>query len=114
VPDIDDDRVLACADLVGRSGGRSFEVGYLNDATDLAYLTDGPCWYAQAAYNGARVIAEGHATPADACDALAIKVLDGGQCTHCGKTIAACRTATDVPGYCAQWRDGLTWKRACK
>jgi len=37
----DRDKVVACADLVGRSGARQFQIGYLNDEPPHA-------WYAHA------------------------------------------------------------------
>jgi hypothetical protein len=100
------DEVVAAADLVGRSGGRSFEVGYLND--------DPPHeWYATATYRGARVIAQGHDDPGSACDALAAKILTGGQCTHCGRTVAITHSRR-VADRCVWTRTDERWQGACK
>lgn len=101
---VDQDAVVAIAELVGRSGGRGFEIGYVND--DPPHL-----WYAQAKYRGERIIAEGKDDPAEAADALARKILDGGQCAHCRRTVRLSDGRGDV---CRWTRMGATWKRGCE
>ncbi|WP_322768422.1 hypothetical protein [Frankia sp. Cr1] len=78
---MDLEEVLACADLVGRSGAAGFEVGYLDDDPT------NPRWYAHAQYRGARVIVEDHPTPSAAADALAQRILAGAKC-RCGRLVA--------------------------
>lgn len=93
--------VKACADLVGRTGARQFECGYLEDDVPE------PGWYAVAVYKGTKIIAEDKASPAEACDKLAARLLTGAQCQHCKKLVtldargAMARDATLI--------DGRTW-----
>lgn len=78
---LDEDALIAGADLVGRTGAKEFQVGYLND--------DPPHqWYAHARYKGARITEEGHKGPIEAVEALARRLLTGGKCTRCGGLIA--------------------------
>jgi hypothetical protein len=75
--------VVACADLVGRTGARSFEIGYLHDNVPV----DEANWWASAIYRGARIQVDGHIHPAAAATALAVKILTGAKC-RCGKLVA--------------------------
>ena len=76
----DRDKVLACADLVGRAGARQFEIGFLNDRPPHR-------WYAHAQYRGARIQVENHDTCPDAAMALAEKLLTGAKC-RCGRLVS--------------------------
>jgi len=124
----DEDAVKACADLVGRTGGRSFEFGFLNE--DVPAEQAG--WYATAVYKGAKIIEQDKASPAEACDALAVRLLSGAQCQHCKGLVAlsaggafAFRKATLVTGQrwdaedaahapqCRWTRTGARWERGC-
>lgn len=123
----DADAVKACADLVGRTGAKSFEVGYLNEGVPVAQAG----WFATAVYRGAKIIAGDKASGAEACDALAVKLLSGAQCQHCKKLVtlnpagAMARDATLVDGrkwtaaeqakagLCYWRRDGARWDRGC-
>jgi len=79
----DENAVVACADLVGRSGARKFEIGYLYD--------DVPCeqagWYAHAQYPGARITASDQPSPVHAARELARKILTGARC-RCGRLVS--------------------------
>lgn len=99
------DAVVAIADLVHRLGGKFFEIGYLHD--NVPMLEAG--WYATATYHGAKVIAEGE-TPWMAADGLAIKLLSGGRCSHCDKTVTVTGRS---PKKCVWYRDGNRWDRGC-
>jgi len=119
-----DDAVKACADLVGRTGATDFEVGYVNDEPPHA-------WYAHAKFRGGRITVQGKASPAGACNELAVRLLSGGPCAHCGKlvtlsplgamardvTLADGRTWTAeeqaAAGLCHWQRDGARWERGC-
>jgi len=98
---LDEDAVIACADLVGRTGARGFEIGYLTDerAAD---------WYAFARYRGARITVENQPGPVEAADALSRRLLGGGRCM-CGKAVAL----ADTPGACRWTRLGKRWVGAC-
>jgi len=124
----DGDAVKACADLVGRTGATSFECGFAREGVP----SDQAGWYAAAMFKGGRITAEDKASPAEACDALAARLLSGAQCQHCGKLVtmspagAVARDATLVDGrkwtaaeqaeagLCRWARDGARWERGCK
>lgn len=122
------DAVKACADLVARTGARHFECGYLHDDVPSALAG----WYATAVFKGAKVTVEDMASPAEACDALAVRLLSGAQCQHCKGLVAlssggafAFRKATLVTGerwdaedaarapQCRWTRTGDRWERGC-
>ena len=100
------EQVIAAADLVGRTGARGFEVGYLHDGVP----SEDAGWYAHAQYRGARVTAENHSSPGAAAEALAVKLLTGARCS-CGRLVAL-----DDGGAFAFRRpvmaDGTTWNLA--
>lgn len=81
---LDEDALIAAADLVGRSGAKGFEIGYLNDDVPI----DEADWYCHAQYQGTRIIAEHHPGPVEAAEALARRILEGGKCTRCGGLIS--------------------------
>lgn len=108
-PELDDVRLRAAVELVGRSAARSLEIGWTDD--------DGPRpgdWYASAFYRGTRVTVEHMEGAAEAVEGLAFKLLEGGTCVHCGKS-------TTVPGFtyadgrpsCMFRREGEHWLRGC-
>jgi hypothetical protein len=122
------DAVKACADLVSRTGAKSFECGYLHD--DVPSAEAG--WYATAVYKGAKLTEQDKASPAEACDALAARLLTGAQCQHCKGLVAlsdagafAYSSATLATGerwdaedaarspQCRWTRTGGRWERGC-
>ena len=127
LPSDDEDRLIAAAELVGRTGARGLEIGYLHDdvpAEDAA-------WYAQAQYQGSRIITENHTNPIEAAEALAVRLLTGAKC-RCGRLVAlsddgalAFRkpvmsdgsqfTAEQAAqaGLCRWRRRGARWSAAC-
>ncbi|OIN79982.1 hypothetical protein [Mycobacterium malmoense] len=103
----DQDAFNAALDLIGRTGAKQFEIGYLNENVPVEQAD----WYAHAQYHGTRVIAEHHRGPVEAAEALARRLLDGGLCTHCGLRIAL----ADFPGKRCRWtRQGDKWARGCQ
>ena len=125
---VDADAVKACADLVGRTGARSFECGYLRDGVPAEQAG----WYSAAIFRGARITVEDKTSPAEACDALAVRLLSGAQCQHCKGLVAldaggafAFREAHLVTGerwdaadaakapQCRWTRTGDRWERGC-
>ena len=105
--ELDLDAVTACADLCARSGATDFEVGYLEDDVPLEKAR----WYAQTSYRGARIFVDEKASPDEACDALARRILAGGQCTRCGRKVAINKGGP--PNRCNWYRDGPSWVRGC-
>jgi hypothetical protein len=101
---INDDVVLACADLVDRAGAASFEIGYLHDDVPIEQAG----WYAHAQYRGARITAEDQPSPTGAALALAERLLRGATC-RCGAPV----TLSDSAGGC-RWRlVGQRWEPGC-
>jgi hypothetical protein len=126
---LDADDVMAAVDLVGRTGARSLEIGYLHDNVPAEEAG----WYAQVQYKGARVIEENHRGPAEALEALARRILTGAKCNHCKGLVAlsaggalayAASTLTDgtrwtaeqarAAGQCRWRREGRRWVRGCE
>ena len=99
----DEDRLVAAVRLCGRAGAKQFQLGYLHDDVPMAEAG----WYAHVQYRGARIIAEDCASPADAADELARRILTGARC-KCGKLVAL-----SAGGAFAFHRvvmsDGTTW-----
>jgi hypothetical protein len=75
--------VQATADLVGRTGAKEFQLGWLHDDVPVENMG----WYAHAQMRGARITVENQRGPVQACDALATKLLTGAKC-RCGKLVA--------------------------
>jgi hypothetical protein len=123
----DEDSVKACADLVGRTGAKSFECGYVHD--DVPAEEAG--WYATAIFRGTKITAADKRSPAEACHELAVRLLSGAQCQHCRKLVtlsADGAVAHDVTlvgggtwtaeeqaaaGLCHWRRAGDRWVRGC-
>lgn len=130
---LDTDAVLACVELVGRTGAKNFEIGWLNDVGEPAFAQHGPQWWAKAQYRGERLFVEDFAMPDEACQALAERLLYGAKCTHCGGLVALSDegafafergylmdgttwTADEAAaaGQCRWERVGAHWKRGCE
>lgn len=129
----DSDALIAAVELIGRSGAREFEVGYLNDTDEPAFAEHGPQWWAKAQYRGERLIVEDFTRPDHAADALAKRILEGGMCNHCKALVAfdddgafAYERAhlldgtewtaeqAEAAGQCVWRREGRHWKRGCE
>lgn len=126
--DATDDRLFAAIDVVGRSGAKSFEFGYLHDDVPIAEAD----WWATALYKGTKITVEHHTDPASAAEALAVRILTGGMCNHCKKLVALTdeagfaffhatllngepwdATIAAERGLCRWRREGRTWVRGC-
>lgn len=103
--DLDQDAIVATADLVGRTGATQLELGYLHEGVPIKEAG----WFATAQYKGARIISEDHPGPVEAADALARRLLTGARCTHCLGLVAL----SDDGAYWSGGRlaDGSTWTR---
>lgn len=106
----EEDIIVATADLAGRSGARDFTVGHLHDGVPV----EEAAWYAQVTYQGRRLFVEKQPGPVEACDALAKRLLEGGLCTHCGKTVTVSPFTSPLADPCYWRRDGAEWKRGCQ
>lgn len=102
--DVNEDVIVACADLAGRAGARGFEIGYLRDDVP----TEDAGWYAVATYRGARLMTDEHRSPSAAALALAERILAGATC-RCGEPV----TLSDGGAGC-RWRlTGRRWEPGC-
>ncbi len=107
---LDDDAMIAAVEVIERTGALHFEIGH-DGEDDTAPATD-MRWHASAMYRGARVFEDEHPGPVEAAEALARKLLSGGQCTHCCQTITL-SGPTDQAGHCRWTRQGRRWERGC-
>lgn len=125
---MDEDALIAAVDLIGRSGGKRFEFGYLDEDVPVERAR----WWAHADYGGTRISEENHRGPLEAIEALARRVLTGGMCTHCRGLIALSDAGALVTpgarmldgsvmtedrargmGQCRWTRVGKKWVRGC-
>ncbi|MGN2634648.1 hypothetical protein ACTD5D_00325 [Nocardia takedensis] len=107
---LDEDAVIAAADVIGRTGAVQFEFGH--DGDDDTRPATEVRWHASAMYRGARVFEDGHPGPVEAAEALARKLLAGGLCTNCNQTITL-SGPTEQAGHCRWTRQGRRWERGC-
>jgi len=120
LPQADAQALAAVARLAGRSGAREFQFS----CQDPLAPFERRGWWATALYRGVKLIADGHASPGAACDALARQILDQGNCQGCGKV----SFVADPQGYrvseqthqrvqregiCRWSRVAGRWERAC-
>lgn len=96
--------VVACADLVGRCGAKSYEIGYVHDVP-----SEEAGWWASAEFQGAKILVEDHRSPSAAATALARRLLLNAGC-RCGQT------ATTTPGAdgCLWTLVGKKWLPGCR
>lgn len=112
IPEDERDRLLAGVGAVARAGGRALEVGYLEETADMRAAR----WWASARFAAGRVLVEEMPSPVDAVEGLAWRVLEGGRCVRCGKTIALEGHAVQVggPGPRCTWRRArMHWLPGC-
>jgi hypothetical protein len=103
-PDLNEDVILACADLAGRAGALDFEIGYVHEGVPV----EDAGWYAQVSYRGARIMTDEHRSPSLAAAALAERLLAGAAC-RCGQPV----TLSDTREGC-RWRlAGRRWEPGC-
>lgn len=125
---LDEDALFAGVDLVGRTGAKEFQFGYLHENVPVHEAA----WYAHAQYKGARIGVENHAGPIEAVDALCRRLLSGARCQHCKKLVALAddgamafnSTLIDgtkwtvdqarKAGQCRWRRVGPRWVRGCE
>jgi hypothetical protein len=115
------DAVIAAAEIVGRSGGKEFEIGWLYDDEEpppgwpegVIVPIEEQQWYATARYKGALLKGEG-THPALAAERLAARVLHGGQCVRCKQSVNLVPEQGQwSTGNCNWRRVGKHWVRGC-
>jgi len=99
-----DDVVVACAELVSRTGATDFEIGYLHEEVPI----EDAAWYAHAQYCGARLTVENHRSPTGAALALAERILRGATC-KCRQPV----TLSDEQPGCRWKLMGRRWEPGC-
>lgn len=126
----DDDRLVAAVMLIGHTGAKDFEVGYLHDNVP----TEKADWWAKAQYRGARITVEHHAGPVEAAEALAKRLLTSAKCQWCnglvtldplgamawpgasmvdGSQMPQERAEIEAMGQCLWRRSGKRWEPGC-
>jgi hypothetical protein len=106
MPDHDTDALFAAVELVGRTGAKGLEVGYLHEDVPV----DQAAWYATAQYQGAKVFVENHTGPVEAVEDLAAQLMEGGLCTNCNRQVSLTKHAFL---YCRYVRQGRSWIPGC-
>lgn len=105
--------LVADAELFQRMGATAIEIGHLDDTP----LAEDARWYATAMWRGTKVSADDHAGPGEASRALALQLLEGAQCVHCGKPVTASPAGADegvcTAGVCRWYVDDEHWLRGC-
>lgn len=107
------DRLHAAVDVIGRTGAKDFEVGFDDEAPTNA------CWYARCDVVGVgNTSVAGITDPASAAEKLARKLINGGTCSHCGRTMTLViwiKPGEDAlyPAQCHWRRTRKRWERGC-
>jgi hypothetical protein len=92
-----DKKFAAAVEMIGRMGGKQFEIRYC-DGHDGEIL-DPPIWIARAKFKDKDHDvweATGAITPWRAVFRLLETLMDGGECTHCGKMTAVDESPPDT------------------
>lgn len=74
----DDPRLLAAVDMIGRTGAKEFQIRYSDEEEPVV-------WFAVATYDDGKGETDASLNPVMAVLRLAERLVDGGQCTHCGR-----------------------------
>lgn len=98
------DMVIACVDLVERSGAMQVEIGYLHEGVP----SEQAGWYAHCSFQGARITSADHASPSAAALGLSERLLRGATC-RCGRRVIL---ADGRPG-CRWTLAGKRWEPGC-
>lgn len=100
------DAVVAAADLCARAGASQFEVGYEDD--DLPAR-----WYCSVLYQGHLLKVGEQPHPSLAADMLAARILRGGRCTNCNRTVTVAEGGVNYKRECRWYREGDAWVQGC-
>lgn len=77
-------RITDAVEMVGRTGARSFQLGYLVDDPPPGVAN----WYAEAEYRTGTLVTDSCMTPWEAAEALADATRAGARCRWCGRPIS--------------------------
>lgn len=104
--DLNDDVLIACVDLAGRTGAKGIEIGYTEEIP--------PRWYAFTTYRGARIMVQDYPTPTSAALALAERLLSGALCKCRRRVSLSDARAFAGPLEGCRWRlVGNRWEPGC-
>ncbi len=107
--------MVACIDVVARSGATDVEFGHLEDDVPIEQAR----WWATATYRGKKLTIDEQRDPIDALMRLAERVCNNGTCTGCQRSVLL---LTGQPGLwiaskprCLWQLDitGKQWVRGC-
>jgi hypothetical protein len=110
--DVDDPRLPAAVELLGRTGAQGFQFRYCEEEEPVV-------WMAMAEYPGAGWQVAAAMNPLVAIFRLCDQIIDGGRCTHCAKPTGFAAEFEDMPlpeMVCwYQWDPELTtFRRGCE
>lgn len=108
------DLLVAAADLVRRCGGTNLAVGYQETPRGTEWWATATIQHHPRDPDGEPETTSGHASPERAADALARKLIEGGKCEHCQRTIRLGGDRRDRQQVCRFKRIGPEWIRGCK
>jgi hypothetical protein len=108
---VDDPRLPAAVDLIGRTGAQKFQIRYCEEESPTV-------WVAAARWRGTwECAASTH--PLEAIFRLCDQIIDGGRCLHCGRPAGFTPDFDPMPladTFCwYQWDPELaTFRRGCE
>ena len=105
--------VAAAADLVGRAGATSFEIGWdcphVPGADEKTHGCGEETWWAAAYYKGGRVMVDSYPQPDQAATALVVRLMTGATC-RCTRPVIL----DDQSGFGCRWSlVGDRWEPGC-
>lgn len=120
LPRADREALEAVLSLAGRSGAVDVDFGCLYPERAFKQRS----WWCLAVYRGAKLLCDGKSSAAEACDGLAQRILDGGECRGCLKVSfvhneAGYRVDRERhervvrEGVCRWRRERTVWAREC-
>lgn len=99
--------IIAAGDLIRRSGGTQFEIGYRHEHKPVLEAD----WWAGAQMPDGPIVVEGAKGPAGAADTLISHILDKSRCEHCRRRIRVGPQAGVTE--CRWYRDQDRWFWGC-
>lgn len=89
---LDIQRTVALFGLLGHTGVKDVEIGYMNEEKPYD-------WWAKGNWDGHRVYSEGHLGADDALDEIAKQVIHNGMCVKCERKVTF---GFITPGKCSR------------
>lgn len=111
-PEVEDPRFLAAVKMIERTGAKGFQLRFHDDEKPTV-------WLAVATYSDGKAEAAAALHPLPAVFRLCDQLIDGGQCTHCGRPTGFSQDIDPLPlesHVCwYQWDpERKTFRRGCE